>query len=638
MKLRTAMVVLLGLSDVACSGMVTSMLSDASKTDMRGYMGAAAQRFGAGADASRCSAPVDEPDADQVVWSNTSKTAVVYHVAMDTVGVNQNARVPAQRSIAAYGPDCRRRWLAERSPDSKERIVSASPVVLIERASEKGAVLEALSLTDGRTLWNRSLTGESNLRIQDILGVAAIASTQSLDLVELATGRGRASARLEGNVPAVPLFRGEDVLAWSSSLSSYSLQDGSQLWSQASEGVGRALPAAVGSDLVVAGGKGLSWLGEQGVRWRQALPGVLSNVRADEQRVLVELASPPSLVVLDAASGAQLWQMRQTTPFSSAELLDELVLHTTREKIVVHRASDGAAVASHAIPGSGSEQRLPDRIVRFENTAVVVGEEGLAGVDLATGRMLWAMHIPFARETTLAEQLTQFRATALYWAPESLDQLTQLASEAREQWHDGALRAHAYAAFAQRFSPGNGYGLLADTALSLSEPLRALGGGGGTGAAMELAQVSMGFYAAAAEQAAAELRAAGMRRGAARLEQALSLYQASIQHGRYFVRPLMGARTQGVLVVDLLKGTWREVLTGPAEPMLRDNFMQFPPATVNPEGTTLMALGPGWDSAHWEATEHYLGLTTVKRQLFAYDLAPATFKPAGEYAKRSRIR
>jgi outer membrane protein assembly factor BamB len=550
-------------------------------------------------------------------------------------GLNQHARMPEVTAISLL--DARTGealWTAHdlAIPYADASLLATEPVIAVRSA--KGVL--GLDPRSGRTLWSTDgSVGATAVRAR--LLFTTTKGADEVRAIDLADGSVRWSSPSPCGArdSAALEIVGDRLYLAAEGLCVFGF-DGRNL------GVERALGEVISlarlPDGVVAAdatGAVVRWSGGRAA-WSARVPAGVRAVADSPRAILVSGES--SLTAIGAADGHVIWRAPMAGALQGpATAVADRVVYSTSSGIFVLDAATGSPLASVARPAAFARGGLGDRIVAFDSHAAIVGETGLLAVAVGPGRdgqVLWQLDVrgvdgaTYQRRIAAVERRT--RTVGVYMSPEDAAKLSstaqlsnQLAANTLAQGRALDLRVQQLSSKTGPLSSQERVELRVDSQFARAQ------------AAMGLAQSLVGF-AASAFAAAVQMNLMAMeRRSSALLQHTLQLHRQAIQ-GDHYVRPIAWTFGQGVLIVDLKSGKWREVITAPGEPFVEDFYLPSSPAAFDPRSQRLYTIALGGEPNAWRTREDYPGLVVGRRSRLAYDLPAASWRPPEAYGRPPR--
>jgi outer membrane protein assembly factor BamB len=547
-------------------------------------------------------------------------------------GLNVHARAPEVTAISLLdGGTGRALWTARdlAIPYADANLLATEPVIAVRTA--KGVL--GLDPRNGRTLWST----DGGVGAATVAGRLLFATTKGADevrAIDLADGsvRWRSPSPCGVRDSAALEVVGDRVYLAAKGLCMFGF-DGRNLGVESALGevisLARLPDGMVATD---ATGMVVRWSGGRAA-WSARVPDALRAVANSPNTILVSGES--SVTAIGATDGHVMWRAPIVGALQgSATAVGDRVVYSTSSGIFVLDAATGGPLASVARPAAFARGGLGDRIVAFDSHAAVVGETGLLAVAVGAGRdgqVLWQFDVrgvegaTYQRRIAAVERRT--RTVGVYMSPEDAAKLSgtaqlanQLAANALAEGRATDLRMQQLSSKVGPLSSQERIELRVNSEFARAE------------ATMGLAQSLVGF-AASAFAAAVKMNLMAMeRRSCALLQHTLQLHRQAIQ-GDHYVRPIAWTFGQGVLLVDLKSGRWREVITAPGEPFVEDFYLPLSPAAFDPHNQRLYTVALGGDPSTWKLREDYPGLVVGRRSRLAYDLQPASWSPPEAYGR-----
>ena len=545
--------------------------------------------------------------------------------------------------------------------------------LVVQQGDEKGATLTGLDPISGKQLWTRSFSPRPAIAASaqdNLLLVAPAGPGGGVAAFDLSTGSSRWAAALPLAADAQPFLdvSGGQVLVVHRDAASIATKSGSILW--VARGVGplaaSSTPRRLHKGVVLAAADGrLSLLRDGKLSWQSALGGRTRKLACSQAACYAEIedgAGKSSLVAVDLERGRRLWDQELADKLSSSIHVGEsALLFTDRRQLASRDLASGNRRFAAPLPVTRAA-RLADRLFVDQEKVVVAMENGVGAYRLSDLGEIWSYRVR-GQGGDLYEDVRARLDSALAPPPQAKNQ-----AEARQKfdaWHsrfersvtdgmsamyEGMVDSAASAAALQTGGLNLGGGRVtgeANTGMgraavarleharaaqarferdrSIRELTRAIESAGG-----DVLTAALVEYGRKAEREATLLQLS------ARVDAAIKTHERAVL-GRYYVRPFAGGSVVGVLLVDLVDGTWCEVPTSPSESSeAAGKFLDSNPALVT--GSTLIAKGIGFDPARWERDERYRSVITVHRSILGYDVGKLSFKPASAYEKQSLAR
>ena len=528
-------------------------------------------------------------------------------------------------------------WRVPRNPTGNSVIIATEPLLaLLERAAG-ASTLNALNPTTGAVLFSRTL-GEPSAIIAastDLITASTHGTGLRLEALDTSGKSIWQAEQAAGDAPRLTVS-GHDVLVRTPGRAcAYTLLDGHQEFCV--EGLGAALNGTIplhtnglwmlqtaradtppGDGRVHRGDGETIALDDKGtVRWRVRLPeteralnvaGDLLLVREKLEDGLAPGASAEShLVAVKIGSGEVLWKSENLKEgFSSEPLVDgRQVFLSTAMAVWVFDLKTGKT--AHTEKTEGMWPRLGDRIVARGENVVFLSETAALALRRKTLVRTWAYAVrggfgpiygnTHARWAALSMSLGGSANLAqtereLQRASEHLDRAIE---DINRDMSQAALRNQDASYHATHHGEANLYGAAAVGLMAVETNLM-------------VAMVEEKFRAGA--------NAASLSFARATLDHSVALQALELQ-GDYYVRPVEWLFGQGVFLLNLMTGQWRELITGPPENFSNAFLMHFPLALVGPEGAVVTA-GIGLEPQQWVPDTRFYDYNTVVKSLLSF--------------------
>lgn len=544
-------------------------------------------------------------------------------------GINQHARMPVITSVTLFDADGGQpRWTAKGLgiPYADAALLATNPIIAIRTA--KGVL--GLDPRDGRERWTISTPLSSTTVAGSLLlGIAKGAS--ELQAYDLNSGslRWRNASGCAGD-GAMLAVAGNLVHVASRGVCVFGL-DGRPWGSHGSGNVtaiagfpdGIAVGDAAGNVVRLAGGRAAWWARVAG---EVKAIGPLANG--------VVVTTDGLVTAFEVADGHERWKALLSGSLQGVPtaVADRVVFSTDTEISVLDGAS-GNPLGSVRRPPAFARGKLADRIVAFDDHATVVGETGIAAVGVGAGRdgqLLWKLDLHGVDSGTYEQRVHEVerrvRTVGVYMSPEDISKLNASVGTSNAVVQQTIAESNRIAQRQQQLS-SKAQWTSADFAEYKvnSEYAKAE-------ATMGLAAGMVGMASAAFTYAVQANLQAMERRSSALLQHTLALHQRAVQ-GDHYVRPIAWTMAQGVLVVNLRDGRWREVFTSPGEPFVENFYLPGSPSAFDARTQRLYTLALGGNPETWQPREDYPGLVIGRRSALAYDLAATAWRTPDQYGR-----
>lgn len=389
------------------------------------------------------------------------------------------------------------------------------------------------------------------------------------------------------------------------------------------------------------------------IAWRADLREPVGTVTADGKDALIVTSSGARAHVrlLAVETGKERWTHEDDLLATTPRLAAWAVIYTTFPRLVALDRSTGAELGEFSRSKALQRSIMPNRLVfsSDESQVTVVGETGLMAFSLQGGRPvaeLWRIDLRGVEFSTLeAAQCVglEYPNLALSQVRGSVSTAELTAPATAAAGRPPTPAASTYSTISLAHGEDFFYRNASDTRRTTSDRLDNLQ----MGQSLSLARVQTEFALsslATATSMAGNVFAA-LARGLAELGQAegvrqfmgkrraVDLWSLAVQ-GDYFVRPLTWYFGEGVLIVDLRTGRWRELVTGPGEPVLGRHYTGSPPALLDPQALRVFTLVPAGNPA---PLVEYPNIAIGAKGGAAFALTPpASWSLPQDYAGRSR--
>ncbi len=569
------------------------------------------------------------------------------------------------------------RWQYGRSSDysTKWEVLSTDPVILLRCRSGATGTLVALDPDSGSEVWVKD-SGANDVFARDfgdsvLFWLTCQQGQDTVCSLDLRTGTeqwrlGLGKAAGTNSTPQL-VADPENLFVISSEVVCLSPTDGQRRWSVSDVGPVHSASYALQThaELVVPGPNGaLTCLDKRGQkRWSIGVGPGVSILSNDKQRLYVHYSinDRPSdrLECFELAKGRRLWSRSVNGRVASQLLLHEgYLVFVVRmgeegEILAIWDPSAGTARYETPIPSTldEGEESLADYLAPYPGTVVVARERGVGAFRLSDGKALW-YHALRPKRYTVADVLRSSKviyqnlglldsSPAPGQTPSPAFQVSSLDKSVTGPL-DAALRHQSWVY--QRTER-----VLHSSSSTRSEIQSALGqriaatnvaiGAASAQFAMERRQAWMnlagGITALGLNIAEANRRAlitGNIMRCDVRVRAAEYLHQNHAQDP-YYVRPFHTEDVgDGILLVDMRKGSWREFMLGPTDQTSSWNLLGVPFPIITTTGDKLLVNGIGLDSAGWQPTYSCLSEIIPAQSIFSYDLKSIPLYPASEYA------
>jgi hypothetical protein len=311
-------------------------------------------------------------------------------------------------------------------------------------------------------------------------------------------------------------------------------------------------------------------------------------------------------------------------------------------------------------------ERLPDHIIVFPGHIAVASESVVSGHDLGTGGELWRI------ELTGTDYLTHAVARSQVTGFVGIDPAGGLSAVAHnylnnmDAMHTSSDRyikrsrqnyTNVYNRTQKIIKSGNNWekeyarferGLAASHVQNAHMINRSF-----DNMMLSVNTALNAFIAAQAVEKNARIGAAAAAedRAIKRMLLSYKIHESGLQ-GDFYLRPFRSRGGNGVVLVNMRKGTWAEIPTGPSETILEDKIYMNIILGLLVDNTSLVTIGTGLDKKMWRKDKRFQtsklqekmfaftledrNLTTmILRSLLSYNIKDATFHPASAYEKVS---
>jgi hypothetical protein len=288
--------------------------------------------------------------------------------------------------------------------------------------------------------------------------------------------------------------------------------------------------------------------------------------------------------------------------------------------------------------------RLPDHLRIFSKHIAVASESVISGHDIIDGRELWRIKLsgtdyltnsvtrtkvnakvgfnPKGRIsgtiTDFANSIISMHRSSEFYTRQARQYYNNVYSRTQKAISSGNSSEKSYASFERSAVVSN----LRNTQMLNRN--------------FEIMNLAIGnaFNARAAAQQqrenfAAESTAATEDRAYKRLLLSYKVHESGLQSD-YYIRPFRSLGGNGMVLVNIQKGTWTEIPTGPSETILEDKIYMTLILGVMANDKNLVTIGTGLDPVKWQSKQR-IRTTMILRSMLSYNIADAVFHPANTY-------
>jgi outer membrane protein assembly factor BamB len=664
---------------VACAGLAKS--GKAYQTDLTPQMQLQASRLRGRAPVPHWQTIAPASEIDELI-PGPNGTTLVSFLEMDTRYPNSPALVPYYGPYALYNTLSGRelwRHQRDRNPDLFYSVLLTDPYLVYAAKGETSTRIAVVDPANGNLLWETTVKSSKVNPVVNgaggVLAIHSVGASPKLSLYSLRRGKLLWSVALPSG-QALLEFDGDRVLMAARHFTAYAWRSGQQLWSIKGPARKSEPLTMVVHDhgYIVAWRNGnISQVSSEGkLAWRSSLGGSPQLATVSGKLAIVSMQSANRRSALQAFSlnsGKTLWQRKLSAPLSSALLIQgNRLFYTSGGKVESLSIRDGRHLFSSVL-SKRTAGRLPDHIVLFPKHIAVASESMVSGHAIADGHELWRIDLHGIDYLTQAVARAQLEGSLVGDTRNRMADVMQnyarnlnimhdssnfYARQARQNYinvynrtqmaissGDAAQRADAYFQRSLAASHERNVNMMnrsfdtmmlnVNTALNVLASARAVEENARVGAA-----------------------AAARDRAYKRLKLSYKIHEAGLQ-GDYYLRPFRSRSGNGLVVVNLSRGKWAEIATGPTETILEDKiYMNIMPGLIT-ANASLITLGTGLDPAKWQTDERFRATTLqssmfawaledryrttlILRSLLSYKLPDVNFLPASDYEKSSLTR
>ena len=437
------------------------------------------------------------------------------------------------------------RWSIPRGPQDA-LVVTAPDVIILTGGPHQQLV--AHDLASGQVVYTHPV-GDQPVIVPVGTGIL-VASMGQLESIDGASGKTRWSVRDLGTVPPTLTPSGDQVIVRAADHACiYALDSGKRgtCFAGLAPPIDGAEPVHLGSSWLFQGADVVAFDAAGTMKWRTHVPDTDQAIAGNAELLVVREKEPKvrRLRAIRVADGKDLWRTENLgDEYASAPLvLGDRVYVTTAREAWMFDAKTGATIR-HERFGSSTWPRLADKILVDDHRAVFIAETSLIALDKESGDKDWSL----APRGTVGGSYRIAR-----------DHYRNVGGEtggADELAHRQRALDHAMEKLSVDLQTIN-------TQLNAPGGLNSLHGSQATDATVASVGVSasvIGFNVMnemAAAMYAQSAKAASFSFASAKLAHVVALHAASVQ-GHFFVRPMEWLWGQGLIVVDLRTGEWRE--------------------------------------------------------------------------------
>lgn len=648
-------------------------------TDVTPQMELQAARLRSKAPKAQWQTIVPAPEIDEML-PGMAGTTLVGFLDLDTRYPNSPALVPYYGPYVLYDTvSGRELWRhdRDRNPDLAYSVVLTDPYMVYASKGDDRTRIAVINPRNGKLMWETSVDSTRvNVTANTARGVLTIhilSSTPKFSVFELATGKQLWSVNLPSGQVLFEFDR-DRVLVVSSKLTFYSLQDGRHLW-RIKDPAQRSDPltmVAHDDGYMVAWRNGMiSQVSPAGkLAWRASLHGVPELATVTNKLAIVAVNSTgrrgTSLHALSLESGKTVWRRQLSSKLSSAMLLKgNRLIYSTAGAIESVSTRNGKQLFSTPL-AARAVARLPDHVSIFPGHIAVASESVVSGHAINDGRELWRIDLNGTEYLSQAVARSQLKGSLVGDTGNRLTEVMQnyvsgidamhassdlYTRQARQNYTNVYNRTRAAISSgnaAQRADASFQRSLAASNVQNVNMINRSFD--------TMMLSVNTAINVLVSAQAVEEnarvgAAAAAQDRAYKRLLLSYKVHESALQ-GDYYLRPFRSRSGNGLVIVNLRKGTWAEIPTSPSETILEDRIYMNIILGLIVNRTTLVTVGTGLDTAKWQTDQRFQAsalqssmfafaledryrTTLILRSLLSYDISDATFRAASAYNKDS---
>lgn len=668
-----------GIMLVACANLAKS--GKAYQTDLTPQMQLQASRLRGRAPAPQWQTIAPASEIDELL-PGPNGTTLVSFLELDTRYPNSPALVPYYGPYALYDTLSGRelwRHQRDRNPDLFYSVLLTDPYLVYAAKGETSTRIAVVDPANGKLLWETTINSPKvNLSVNGASGVLAVhnvGTSPKLSLYSLKRGKTLWSVALPSGQALIE-FDGNRVLVAARHLTAYEWRNGQRLWRiKGPDRKSEPLTMVVHDRgyLIAWRNGSISQVSSAGkLDWRSSLSGFPQLATVSGKLAIVSMQSPNRRSALQAFSldsGTTIWQHKLSDPLSSALLIQRnRLFYTSGGKVESLNIRDGRRLFSAALT-KRTAGRLPDHLVLFPQHIAVASESMVSGHAIADGHVLWRIDLQGIDYLTQAVARAQLEGSLVGDTRNRVADVIQnyvrnldtmhassnfYATQARQNYINVYNRTQSAISSGNAAQRADAY-FQRSLAASHERNVNMMNRSFDT----MMLNVNTALNVLASAQAVEEnarvgAAAAARDRAYKRLQLSYKIHEAGLQ-GDYYLRPFRSRSGNGLVVVNLRRGTWAEIATGPTETILEDKiYMNIMPCLIT-ANASLLTLGTGLDPAKWQTDERFRATTLqssmfawaledryrttlILRSLLSYKLSDANFLPASDYEKSSLTR
>ncbi len=650
---RRAAVISLLLTTSGCFSLAGLSTRSEARLDTREALTLTAAKLRPASPAPRWERLLSEPEVDVIVELPANK------VLIGTVGVE----VTDSYTVAVYQPRLgpylcvdsgtgQILWEHARDGtlDDHYDVLATTPRLIIDHRGPRGRTLSGLEIDSGNESWSRAIAEGAEVIVAEKEGLLIISGDAEAPLfaIDAATAERRWTAKEEQPwAGATLMIHGTTLFELGERVRARTLLGGEKLWSSSKLGInaGVAAPLVVQDKLIVASNEAVISLdlSSGSTRWHKRLSKLpLANVVSGSTLVSYLSAGPNEdrLVALNLKNGSLLWEKPlKEVALSAAVASGNRLAFTTASTFELWDLLSGRVIASHSLPGLVLLERPADHVVFRDGQVVYVSDRAVGAFRASDGAPVYDYPLRGVADfspTVIAKTVRYLKAkqgvSSPATPPEKISAVSELAAPAKAE----AISARQWAnLLASRQDVSSQTQLSALQSAHRAEVTAArtefaVAAGAAAGAVIGT------FIFAALDELKQEAVETYLERREAALAIAMRSYRESVV-GFYHLRPVRLHLGDGLLVIDLRDGSWCELPVSPYDGMVGEYaLLGAQPAKVI--ANQLITKGITLDPESFEVDELSVGVTTVKRSLFAFTLDELPMETARRYQSQTQGR
>lgn len=565
----------------------------------------------------------------------------------------------------------------ENNPDLNFNTILADTMVVYTSRGKEKLHIVALDAATGVMVWEKRMQEPvSSVSADAQTGVVAVSITTDkpkLMVLDLKQGTTLWSSPL-GSANAIVEFTDTQLTVLDNAFNLFDAVSGLKKASVIS-GKARSEPAILmrhNTGYLVAWSNGeVNQVSATGKRkWRRNLNGIVELAALSDEIVVLATRQQDGqqfeLLALSLRNGKSKWRLRLAGKLYSYLLIDgDRMAFTTEDKLTVINLSNGQPffeVSLHDQNGG----RLPDHLRSFPQHYAVASETSVSAHSRKTGQKLWSItlsgvdyltqskarfDLTGSREgkpanalagvmNNYANGINSMLATSDLYARQARQNYQNVYNQTRMAMSSGTIAERADASFQRSLAASH-----MENVNTINRSFDSM---------MLATQTALNVLATAqAVERNAQIGAEASTRDRAfkRLLLSQKIHETGLQ-GDYYMRPFISTGGSGMVVVNLVDGSWVELSTSPAEKILQDRVYLNVKLGLLTDNNTLISMGTGLNPDRWQVDERFRAgtlsstmfafaledryrMTLILRSLMAYRFSQLTFQPAEFYTTRS---